>query len=47
MRRVLLLVFAIISLNVFAQDVESKKIFKGYDGGMMLHAGYISTIPKA
>ncbi|MBQ8223404.1 MAG: hypothetical protein IJZ87_08725 [Bacteroidales bacterium] len=44
MRKVLLLVFAVLSLSVFAQDnVKEKKLFNGYDGGMMLHAGYVST----
>lgn len=48
MRKVLLLVFAVLSLGVFAQDdVKEKKLFNGYDGGMMLHAGYVSTNVKS
>lgn len=47
MRKVLLLVFTLVSLNIFAQEVNKEKLFKGYDGGMMLHAGYISTNVKS
>lgn len=45
MNRFLLVLFILLSVNVFSQDIKSQKnkIFNGYDGGMMLHAGYIST----
>lgn len=51
MRKTLLLIFTFLSINIFAQDVsiekdsqkEKKKVFNGYDGGMMLHVGYIKT----
>lgn len=51
MRTLLLLFLCIFSTNIFAQDINSdtdfqtgkKKIFNGYDGGMMLHAGYVKT----
>ena len=40
MKRLLFVVLVFISLNVFSQNEE--KIFNGYDGGMMLHIGYVS-----
>ena len=40
MKRILLITFIFLSLNVFSQNEE--KIFNGYDGGMMLHIGYVS-----
>lgn len=52
MKRLLLLLLTIINLCVYAQNIdgeidsnyEKKKIFNGYDGGMMLHAGYVTTM---
>lgn len=47
MKNILLLLFTIISINCFAQDNDTKndsnKIFNGYDGGMMLHLGYVKN----
>ncbi len=45
MKRVILLIFTIISLNLFSQGTDNKesKILNGYDGGMMLHSGYVKT----
>ena len=40
MKRILLITFIFLSLNVFSQ--KETKIFNGYDGGMMLHIGYVS-----
>ncbi|MBR5146201.1 MAG: hypothetical protein IKW54_01070 [Bacteroidales bacterium] len=40
MKRILLITFIFLSLNVFSQNEE--RIFNGYDGGMMLHVGYVS-----
>ena len=40
MKRILFIVLTFISLNVFSQN--EKKVFNGYDGGMMLHAGFVS-----
>ena len=46
MKKILATIFAFLSLNIFAQSAEIdsyNKIFNGYDGGMMLHAGYVKT----
>lgn len=47
MKNILLLLFIIISINCLAQDndikTDSNKIFNGYDGGMMLHIGYVKS----
>ena len=51
MKKILLLLFAIITTNSFSQNIDDKinnksdkkKFFNGYDGGMMLHAGYVKT----
>lgn len=40
MKRLLFAILFFVSLNVFSQNDE--KIFNGYDGGMMLHAGYVT-----
>lgn len=40
MKRILFIVLTFISLNVFSQN--EKTFFNGYDGGMMLHAGFVS-----
>ena len=40
MKRLLFIVLLFITLNAFSQNEE--KFFNGYDGGMMLHAGYVS-----
>ena len=40
MKRILLVIFIFLSLSVFSQNEE--KFFNGYDGGMMIHAGYVS-----
>ena len=40
MKRILLITFIFLSLNVFSQ--KETKIFNGYDGGMMIHVGYVS-----
>ena len=40
MKRLLFIVLVFITLNAFSQNEE--KFFNGYDGGMMLHAGYVS-----
>ena len=61
MKKTLLILFSLISINIFAQDIDkeniscnfrnnswtdtddSRKVFNGYDGGMMLHLGYVET----
>ena len=45
MKRILLITFIFLGLNVFSQNEE--KIFNGYDGGMMLHLGYVSENVEA
>lgn len=42
---ILITILTIFGLSLSAQNdnVEKKKIFQGYDGGMMLHAGYIKS----
>ena len=40
MKRLLFVVLVFITLNAFSQNEE--KFFNGYDGGMMIHAGYVS-----
>ena len=45
MKRILLITFIFLGLNVFSQNEE--KIFNGYDGGMMLHFGYVSENVEA
>ena len=47
MKRLLLVVFiTFISLSQGQSQNQSKKGFNGYDGGMMLHAGYVSKTVK-
>lgn len=54
MKKILLLLFTFLTINIYSQDInlgnnqniEKRKIFNGYDGGMMLHLGYISTDVK-
>ena len=54
MKQILLLLFTFLTINIYSQDInlgnnqniEKRKIFNGYDGGMMLHLGYISTDVK-
>lgn len=39
----LLFFFAAFEIIAQADVVEQKKLFKGYDGGMMLHVGYVAA----
>lgn len=40
-RAISILLVALVSITATAQNKEKKKGFQGYDGGMMLHIGYL------
>ena len=45
-RSLLVVLITFISLSQGLSQSQSKKGFNGYDGGMMLHAGYVSKTIK-